>query len=686
MGGDGDLLSRVRQMAALLDDDALAALASRGLVRRARKDVDHERPRVTGEEAGRVRLQVESCTVLVAERPAESRCSCAAGGICRHVLAALVHLAREAAEAEAAPGGEPAGGCGAELLTVSDDELRRWAGGAALKRALGEVAAGLEVACEDGVPFLARLPAWNAECRFYPGGGLEGMICSCHAGGPCAHKLAAVVAWQARSGRRDLVHEEALLVEAEGAPRTREEVRASVQRTVGEGIALGLSRLSPAAEGRLRTLATSAHGVDLPRLERLLRGVADEVSAWLRRDARASSGGLLARAAQACALADALAAPAPALVGRHRSRYDRVGDLELTGMGARAWRSASGYVGLTVYFWEHSAARWATWTDARPIATAAFDPAARFAAPGPWSGCTSPAQAAASRIRLIGAFRSQVGRLSGREATRMLAIGPSDASAVPAVALWAELVPRAWAAFGAGLGERDEQAELALLRPAGWGRVAFDPIHQELRAEVLDAGGRMLPLVLPHVDGSHAIEALEAAAARAPPVVFATLRLVRGSLAAEPVSLLAPGQVTSLGLSGADAPASPAAVSGAAPEGEASEPETGDDVEAEDAAAPGGALGHLLLSAWAELERLAEGGSAAYRGFGALAALAQRAEGMGLAGVALSLRRVADAGLGPSEDASERLHRIAHLALRAAYVVRATEATAAVEAATASYT
>lgn len=687
MGGEGDLLSRVRRMAALLDDDALAALANRGLVRRARKDAERDPPQVVGEEDGRVRVDVEGCTVHVAERPAESRCSCPAGGVCRHVLAALVHLAREASGGPgAAAAGAPEGSCGEEVLDIGDDDLRRWAGGAALKRALAEVGGGLEVAFEDGAPLLARLPGWNAECRFYPGGGLEGMICSCHAAGPCPHKLAAVIAWQARSGRRALSREEVLLSEAEGAPRTREEVRASAQRTIGEAIALGLSRLSPAAEGRLRTLATSAHGVDLPRLAGLLRGVADEIAAWLGREARASSEGLLARAAQAVALADALAAPTPALVGRHRSRYERVGELELVGLGARAWRSASGYAGLTVYFWDRPAARWATWTEARPVATAPFDPAGRFTAPGPWTGCSSPAQAAASRIRLMGAFRSGAGRLSGREATRMIAMGPSEPDSVPAVARWSDLVPRAWSAFGAGLGDRDEQAEVVLLRPTGWGSVAFDPIRQELVAEVLDAEGRTLPLVLPHAERSRGIDILEAAAARPPPAVLVALRISRGRLAAEPVSLLEPGQVTSLGLADAAPRASPAESPAATGQDEPGD-EDEDDPEDEDGeiAVPGGAPGQLLLGAWAELERLAEGGSAAYRGFATLGSLAGRAEGMGLATVASALRRLAEAGLAPSDDASGRLHRIAHLALRAAYLVRASEVTLAVESATASY-
>ena len=65
------------------------------------------------------------------------------------------------------------------------------------------------------------------------------------------------------------------------------------------------------------------------------------------------------------ALRVALAHPKPALVGVHRSNYEKVGQIELIGLVARQWRTRSGYAGLTVYFWDRSANNWATGTEAR---------------------------------------------------------------------------------------------------------------------------------------------------------------------------------------------------------------------------------------------------------------------------------------------------------------------------------
>ena len=678
MAGDSDLVARIRRTAALLDEAALSALSNKGLVRRARKDIEDKSPRIVGESNGCLRITVEEWTVDLAARPAESRCGCPANGICRHILGALIYLGLTTETSPIAPKVN----CGDEVLAVSDEDLRRWAGSAGVKRALAEVAAGLVVECEDGSPWIAREPTWNVECRWMPGVGLGGMLCSCHAVGPCVHKTAAVLAWQAQRGRRDIAREETALAESAGAPRTRDEVRRSVRTTLEEMVGLGLSRLAPSNQMRLKTLATSAHGVDLPRLERLLHGLSDEVGVWCRRDAQASSAAILTRAAVVEALNSALEHPKPSIVGRHRSRYDRVGELDLEGMGARVWRTRSGYAGLTVYFWDVRGRRWNTWTESRPITTPGFSPMARFGAPGPWAGCESPAHAARQRFRLTSAWRNPQGRLSGRESSTMVVAGTREGAAHgQEIRSWAALVPKAWDLFGAGFAESRETAHLVLLQPKGWGACTYDEVLQELRAEVLDEEGRPLLLALSHTDENRkAIDGLEAAAQSDPPRILGSLHLRRGLLAVEPISLIGSDGVLSLGLDGlAAAPASAATTK---PEEDTDVPDNVDPDEEDDRSFDHGAIGAHLSALGAELESLAEGGSAAYRNWLLLRGLLQRSEELGMSVLSGSLRRLLDAGQIADSD---RSHAVARECLRASYVLRLTAATAAVAAATEAY-
>jgi hypothetical protein len=662
----------------VLDEAALTALSNKGLVRRARKDLETLAPRIVGESGEFLQVGIEEWTVEVSLRPAESRCGCPASGVCRHILAALIHLGTptEPAGSEV----QPPPVCGEELLAITDEDLRRWAGSAGVKRALIEVAAGLVVECTDGAPWVAREPRWNVECRWLPGGGLAGMLCSCHADGACVHKVAAVLAWQAQRGRRDIAREETALAESAGAPRTRDEVRTSVSETLAEMVGLGLSRVAPTTEARIKTLATSAHGVDLPRLERLLRGLADEVGAWLRRDAQASSEAILTRAAVVAALNTALEHPKPSLVGRHRSRYDRVGELDLVGMGARAWRTRSGYAGLTVYLWDLRGGRWNTWTESRPVTTPGFSPVARFSAPGPWAGCESPAHAAAHCFRLAAAWRNPQGRLSGRESSTMVLVGARmDALDGHVIRSWALLAPKAWELFSVGLTESEEMGHLVLLQPKAWGRCAYDEVFQEIRAEVVDEAGRSLVLALSNTDENRkAIDALEAATHSAPPRILGSLHLRRGVLAVEPISLIREENVQSLGLDG-QAASSAMSTAEAPEEVDALDGDESDEVEP---SYGDGAVGAHLSSLQAELESLAELGSAAYRGWPRLRALMQRSDDLGMAVVGTRVRSLLEAG---QLAEAAHSHAVAWECLRATYVVRLTAATAAVESATQAY-
>ena len=89
---DAGPLTRVRGAAAYLDDDALAALANKGLVRRARKDLETNKPEITGPVEDRLRPAGRRLhrRTRGSNRPVEVHLP--ATGVCRHILAALIFL------------------------------------------------------------------------------------------------------------------------------------------------------------------------------------------------------------------------------------------------------------------------------------------------------------------------------------------------------------------------------------------------------------------------------------------------------------------------------------------------------------------------------------------------------------------------------------------------------------------
>jgi hypothetical protein len=692
MAGESPVLERIRAVAAHLDDDALAALANKGLVRRARKDLETSPPTLVGPDGDRLHVRIEDCSVNLAQMPADSKCTCPATGVCRHILAAFIFL-RESTPApapghshEPVPQPEPSAARD-EILAVTDEILHKWAGKALLRKATQALAIGLSAEFDEGNVLAIRFPTWNIVCRWMPGGGLAGIICSCHAAGACEHRVAAVLAYQAAQGQRQIQVEIATLEASAGAPRTRPEVLESVGVVLREMVGLGLSRLSRSTEDRLRTLAVSAHGVDLPRLERVLRALADEVGLALARDAQAASPNLLTTAARIEALRTGLAHPTADLVGVHRSRYEKVGDIELVGLGARQWRTRSGYTGLTLYFWDRSAKQWATWTESRPVTVPDFDPAARYNQDGPWAGCQSPVQACRHVIRVMGAWRNRAGRLSGRPSTRCLVLEEADLAQVPGIITsWTDLAQRAVRLFAGGLKEKSEQDEVVLLQPQAWGPGQFDSIRQEFVQPIIDDSGHPLMLMMPHTPQTeNAIPILEqlSVGARsqdhAPTCwgLLGILRLERETLAVEPITLYQGTKVINLTLDGLPATKPQGNVVGT------EEEESEESEQPEAPAASSSALGLLLTRIGEQLESVAEGGLRSARNADMLRNLAAQADAVGLAACARPVTLLANQLDGIRKSVDSDTAQAAGTLLRGYYVIRFAAAQEIVAGATA---
>ncbi|MBL8115211.1 MAG: hypothetical protein JNK60_20175 [Acidobacteria bacterium] len=682
MTASGEVLARLRSALAAFDEDALVALATKGLLKRARRDLETQTPEIAGENAGRVVVRIEGETVELAPSPRDSICSCPSDEICRHVVAAIVFVksGEPATSVETAPvAPSRAASLVPELLAIGDDALEAHGGKAIFKRASRSLARGLEVELDDAVPLVVRFPGLNVSVRFLPGSGgglLEGSLCSCRASA-CEHRVEAVLGVQVSRGARPPLVDDAALEASSGAPRSRDEVRLSVKRFLIEMVATGLSRLSRAAAGRMTTLAMSAHGVDLPRLSRLLDTLAHEVDAQLSRKVSAGTPGLLTAASRTLLLAEALARPVPALVGEHRSPYLPVGELVLHGLGARRFVTPSGFIGLRSYFWDESSRRFAAWTDARPEGTPGFDPIPRFRAPGPWTGCPSPEVATRSRFRLGGAQRNARGRLSGREASTFTALEPSQPLALPvAVHDFSALVERAYTLFGGFLRDRRELADLVVLGIASAGPATFDAVRQRLSRPVSDAAGRTLRLVVRHEEQTaELVDALEEKGDLSG--VLGQLRLDDGQLVVEPLALyqgavtrsptLEPPRVkprrATLGQRLAALAPSPAPV---APDTEADDAD-----EPVEIGASGSRIGRTLSELEGALESLAEGGLLSGTGAGPVAEVTTKLERLGLSSVAIECRGL----LGALEtlrrssqrealvdDAAERLLRSYHVA------------------------
>ncbi|WP_421742578.1 SWIM zinc finger family protein [Cellulomonas sp.] len=554
----------VAAVLARYDEDAWVALANRGLLRRARKDLESLDVRVAAEHDTEIEVGVGDVTVRIGPSgPGEATCTCPSAVTCQHILAAGLWLAAGATATAGTQDADEttrvaADALHAELMAIDAATLTAYAGLPGYRWAcqLLDDADEPPVLSRDG--YLTITFARRGLTARYLGGGLDGLLLDQVVPGVGRFRVAMVLAWQRAHG---------LVLDPPTPPRSRggapsdvslsrTESRLRLRRTVAavlrDTVRVGVSHLSPAIHERVVTSAVWAQGVEYHRLALLLRRIADEVELLLVRSARADDLALLENVAVAHALVAALEATAgqePAsLLGRARTSYDPVRRLDVVGLGGRPWRTGSGYQGLTCLFWDPAGARMLTWTDARPDGLSGFDPRARWLQPGPWTGLTTPAAATGRRLVLTHAQVSHDGRLSGVESTTASGVeldGAALVDALPVRDTWGDLAVRR----STGLRDVvDQSSTWTVLRPVAALPAQWDGASQTLRLPVLDGQGDAVVLEVPwsrlHAHAIGRIETLAGALPRGACVV-ARVQRVRGQLVGEPLSLVLPDRRTS---------------------------------------------------------------------------------------------------------------------------------------------
>jgi hypothetical protein len=541
------------------------------------------------------------------------------------------------------------------LLAITPDTMEKWAGRAALRAAFGLAAqAALEITDADVVTVNFRF--LNATCRFVPGGGLDGAIFT----GPSkdAHRLvlAALIAYQKShgitwpgSGEETVT----ALAESSGAPRSREEVLASTIELLCETVRAGLVHATPATCERFATLSVSALAVNLPRLSLVLRGLSQEFRLADAREATADASRTLSTMARAYALCVALsragAAAGVALVGVHRTTYADVGHLDLVGLAAWPWETASGYRGLTVLFWDLGGRSWNTWTEARPRhIDPSYHATSRFSAGGPWTGADSPHQLSRSRFRLLNARRNPAGRLSTSSRTNAMVTGPSlpHDLPLPVCTDWAVLAEEVARAMPIGLAETNPLDLVRLIRPAAWAPHFFEETSQTFWWPLLDARENCLLLQLQFSANEEAairtLEAFDPSAMAGTCLIGRVARLPQG-LMLHPFSLLLPdGRIQHLVFDAAP-PRYFVATTPAESESEddlddAEEEASSDATDLQDTS-----LARLLAGMEDRLAMLGEGGASALHAASrdALTAMAHRASSVGWQSIPAALTLLA---------------------------------------------
>ena len=553
MAGEDNLLTRLSVLLSAFDDASWEALASKGLLRRARKDIEKGLVvEVLEETYEGLKFQVPPFVVTIpANGPVSATCTCPSPGICQHILAAGLFLQSGTTKNDEKKVIATADSIRDEIALLTPETLKSWIGAGEYRKALALLEKNtLPAIIEYGETVMIRLMPSATEVRFVPGGGLDGMILPKQQGKRAG--VAAILALRQSFGfEMPVVVRQQSLVELTGTPRTKKEILDSACALLEDAVAVGLSHASETLVSRLVTLAISAQGAQMPRVSLALKTVSDEVKSILRRDARADEARLLLLIARVYALMDAIRSNgenpvAAALAGTSRGQYIEVPEIEMAGVGAYTWQTGSGYVGLTVMFWTNQTKQFLSWSYARPEIQR-VDARQRFYGEGPWDGSQSPQQVAASSLKLRHARRTAGGRLSGSTKSTALVLAPVTPESL-------EFGDRLFTSWGAlyryvggiqplGLREPNPLDQIVVVQPQYFGERRFEPLNQTFYWEVYDQLGQPLTLALPFRDWTK--ESIKTLEQLTPPKDSAWKFVVRISyeddgLVVEPISILRP--------------------------------------------------------------------------------------------------------------------------------------------------
>lgn len=530
---------RLRKNLDAASDEMLVALANRGLVRRAAKDRSQLEPRLEMTEDA-ILVHGDTWTVTMPEAgPAHATDDSPATGVTRHILAATMFLrdewqpeCDEAADSPAvatihdASNSNAGPSCNVEnfshahpeawqtMVDASLEQLAKWRGKTPVIEALVQEQRApvndkttiveqpqLLVTFDDGVQVVLMTdePATSRKKL------LDQFRSTASPSEHARWVLRAIFRIQMKAGRNLPAQFNPVDISAAVA-HDRHRVAKKAQRLMEAVATVGVAHPSTRWRERFRTASVTAEAAKFPRLARLLSALAEDIGLHIARHARADLSRLLQRVVLTHALAVASlregVADSQRLYGTFRTSYTDVGTVHLTGLGACPWRTASGFEGVTAYFWEAATQRFLTASNVRgEEADRTFTVQAAYQLPLGWRDGTTMQEMCRKQVHLDGARINANGRLSTSENCRAMIHDTADWRAIDfgdaKLSRWSSVPTLLQASEPIGLRTMDPRASLAVIQPTEWSDRWFDELQQMFVWDLLDEHGEVLQLRIP---------------------------------------------------------------------------------------------------------------------------------------------------------------------------------------------
>lgn len=476
-------------MLASHDETALVALANKGLVRRAKRDLEAGLAHITSRETDVATVEVDGHSVTITDAGPRARdCTCPATGICRHLLTAILAL-----QSNSATPSEQISALD-ELLKLSDAEITKFAG-ADLQAALALSTTQTSIE-QDGASVIVQLPDMPAPVQFIAGRPPKEAVFK----GPASRKrlatAAALLAIRQKHGASFDIPQASMPPETNAVTTEfLDEIASALERLFVATLRGGAS----VCMDHVFDLAISARAQSAPRLTGELRALVTEARLSIERHVAFEPERFVTSAARSYALVHALRKTPddPRLLGVLQREYIEAPPITAMTLGAMAWHSPSGARGMRAFLYDMGNSRWISTGQAR---AGGADPAFT-----PTKAYELSTLKTSSANELMGHYL----HIQSPSLSDDLQLSPSSAAEKQNPIYFSELFDspalfRNWSdaqtdlsdRMQRGLRQRNTSLPI-LLEPAAVKREGFDEFEQTYRLRIFDKSKDAFSLLIP---------------------------------------------------------------------------------------------------------------------------------------------------------------------------------------------
>lgn len=508
-GGREDDMDNWKTLLADVDDDYLAGMANKGIVKRAYKDKEEGDYQILswGEEA---KVRTGDKTVSLRIPLGESGCSCPSRSVCRHIVLSILvlkeHLGKEDTASKEAPPLKEAAPPGQqekvqeEIAAYPFLSIKKILGGRQLQILADQAKAGKKPKITYGSVVTVEVPGQGERVKLLSP--LAYSACTCHKKEMCIHKAAALLWCKLEGGQLTIKELEEVRTEKQQYDwELVREAAGQMKTFLEELFNTGLARTSPEVLESMERLALVSHRAQLASFEGYWRSLREAYESYLGRKASFRIQHLTQQLARLYQRAELLlnardGAEISLLAGEFKAQYTAAEDLDLIGIAMEHFENQAGYQGETVYFLEEHTKEWYTYTSARPVF---YEKSGRRGRPekagAPWGLPLSLEELARARFHLSGVKTDGRGRLSASQETKgELTLDGTKKNRIQEKELGGWYYQDFGRLFEEQIdkkrqpwlkGEKERQ-ELVFLRPASFERAFFSQTQQKLFMRLLD--------------------------------------------------------------------------------------------------------------------------------------------------------------------------------------------------------